>query len=222
VERKRDLGGQIGDERPPGPARAPEPLPGALTPREEAVLIAERLAALVESRRAPVPDAPPPPAVTSGGVVGGGLVGGVVGARHSGRLLGNLLVTRGFIVEAELNYALTRQAGSGDPIGRILVDLGLITDRDLVELLAEQLRMEVVDLTRTACDPAVVALLPLAEARRRVALPLRRVDGLIDVAVAEPTDDHAVTELMRMLRAPLRLFLATRADIDAAIDRLYD
>ncbi len=188
-------------------------LPTVPTRQEEASLVAERLAALVEGRRAkPVPTTGPPP---------GPVVGGVVGVRHSGRLLGNLLVTRGYIVETELNYALARQAGSSDPIGRILVDLGLITDRDLVELLAEQLRMQVVDLSRVDRDPTVLARLTKADARRRVALPLRSVDGLIEVAVAEPTDDSGVAELMALLGAPMRLFLATRADIDAAIDRFY-
>ena len=147
--------------------------------------------------------------------------GGVVGARHTGRLLGNLLLNRGFIVETELQYALTRQADTGGPIGEILVDLGLITDRDLVELLAEQLRMHVVDLTRVDCDHAVLRLLTRDEAHRLAALPMRRVDGHIDVAIADPSDDNVVDELKKLLRAPLRLLLATRADIDAAVDRFY-
>jgi hypothetical protein len=58
-------------------------------------------------------------------------------------------------------------------------------------------------------------------ARRITALPLRRVDGQIDVAIADPTDEDAVAELMNRLGEPLRLFLATRADIDAAIERAY-
>ncbi len=90
----------------------------------------------------------------------------VVGARHSGRLLGNLLLTRGFLVEPELKYALTLQATTGEPIGEILVGLGLISERDLVELLAEQLRLEVVDLHRAECDRSVAFRLPELVARR--------------------------------------------------------
>ncbi len=215
MRRNRPIGDQAEAERAAPGARAHEQLPQSPTARQEAILIAERLAALVESRRVQAPPAP------TAGSAGPEPNGRVVGARHSGRLLGNLLVTRGFIVEGELNYALGRQASTGDPIGQILVDLGLITDRDLVELLAEQLRMQVVDLGRVDCDADVLALLSKRDARRRAALPLRRVHGQIDVAVAEPTDDAAVAELMTMLGAPLRLFLATRADIVAAVDRCY-
>jgi MshEN domain len=175
---------------------------------DEAVLVAERLSALLERKRA---------GATSAEVV----TAVVIGARHTGRLLGNLLLTRAYLVEAELRFALERQATTGESLGEILVDLGLITERDLVHLLAEQLRMEVVDPTRIEGDPATLALLPKSEAQRRAALPFRRVDEHIDVAMANPTDGEAVAELMRLLGGPLRLFLATRADIDAAVERIY-
>ncbi len=226
MRRNRPLGAKTEAERPATDARGRTPVPPPPSVHEEAVRIAERLAALVESRRVQATPAAtrPAPVVDAAAFErpaprGGG--GGVVGARHSGRLLGNLLVTRGFVVEGELEYALARQARTGDPIGTILVDLGLITDRDLVELLAEQLRMQVVDLSRVDCERGLLALIPEAEARCRAALPLRRVDGQIEVAVAEPTDETAIAELMTMLGAPLRLFLATRTDIDAAVSRFY-
>ena len=225
MRRIRDLGGQTESDRPAATARVSEPLPAAPSAQEEAVLIAERLAALVESRRSGSSGrgAPTPPAVADRGARAKSATeaAGVVGARHSGRLLGNLLLTRGFIVESELRYALARQATTGGPIGQILVDLGLITDRDLVELLAEQLRMQVIDLTRVECDRATLSRLSKRDARRFSALPLRLVDGQMDVVIADPTDDRAVAELMAILGAPLRLFLATRADIDAAVDRYY-
>ena len=224
MRRIRDLGGQTESERPATVMRDPEPLPAPVSAQEEAIRIAERLTALVESRRAESSTAPSSPSARSEPTAPAPVPahgGQVVGARHTGRLLGNLLLTRGFIVESELRYALSRQASTGGALGQILVDLGLITDRDLVELLAEQMRMQVIDLSRVDCDRALRNLVPKADARRLAALPLRRVDGQIDVAVADPTDEDAVAELANRLGAPLRLFLATRADIDAAVDRLY-
>src|SRR5262249_45033613 len=91
---------------------------------------------------------------------------GVEGVRHTGRLLGNLLVTRGFVLESELQYALSLQGDSGQPIGQILVQLGLISERDLVELLAEQRRMQVLDPARVDCDAELLARLPKADAHR--------------------------------------------------------
>jgi hypothetical protein len=243
---RRNRGGDQVDEERAVETR-PRP-PADLTPsptrEEEAELIAERLAALVASRKASggptqpaplpprpaaetaAPAAPPEPRENGGASVnppsGSGSTGaGVVGARHSGRLLGNLLVTRGFVHESELQYALTLQAQSGHPIGQILIELGLITEGDLVELLAEQRRMQVLDPSRVVCDDEMLKRLPKADAHRLGALPIRLVDGQIDVVIADPSNGNAIAELMNLLGGRLRLFLATRAAIDAAIDRVY-
>jgi hypothetical protein len=248
VRRNRAPGDQIEDERSVDDRpRPPAPLTPSPTREEEARLIAERLAALVADRKeagataaAPAPQIsepalvpPPPPAnppadsesaskSTATPATDPTEDGGVEGARHTGRLLGNLLVTRGFVHESELQYALSLQAQSGHPIGQILVQLGLITDRDLVELLAEQRRMQVVDAARVSCDNELLARLPKADAHRLCALPIRLLGGQIEVAIADPSNGNAIAELMSLLGGRLRLFLATRASIDAAIDRVYD
>src|SRR5262245_49177157 len=93
------------------------------------------------------------------------------GPRHSGRLLGNLLVLRGHVVASELQSILEYQASSGKRLGEIAVELGFISDRVLAELLAEQLRLPVVDLTRITIDPAVACSIPYQEALAMGAIP---------------------------------------------------
>ena len=87
-------------------------------------------------------------------------------AAGQARRIGDILLELGFASEEALAKATIEQEKTGQPLGQILVDLGLITDRDLVELLAEQLRMHVIDLGRFACDRSMLALLTKAEARR--------------------------------------------------------
>jgi hypothetical protein len=236
---RRNRGGNQVDEERAVQERPRPPAELAVSPsrEEEARLIAERLGALVASRKAGGATTesvvqPAAPAATAeigdDGVSktkatpgSGSTAASVPGTRHSGRLLGNLLVTRGFVHESELQYALSLQAQSGHPIGQILIELGLITERDLVELLAEQRRMQVLDPARAVCDAEMLKRLPKADAHRLGALPIRLVDGQIDVVIADPSNGNAIAELMNLLGGRLRLFLATRAAIDAAIDRVY-
>jgi len=77
--------------------------------------------------------------------------------RHSGRLLGMLLVTRGYLVQSELEYALAWQERSGRRLGQVVVDLGLVREEEIVELLAEQHRLDVL-------DPAKIVIEPIFEA----------------------------------------------------------
>jgi hypothetical protein len=164
----------------------------------------------------------PAPHPSGGGFVEGTPESLVVGPRHSGRTLGALLVPRGFLTGDELQHVLSLQRRSGERLGEIVVRLGLISDSDLVELLAEQLRMPTIDLDRVTIDWAVARLISKTEARTFGILPVRRDNDHIDVAIADPTDKRAPDFLARQLDAPIRLYLATRAAIDAAVDGLTD
>jgi len=144
------------------------------------------------------------------------------GPRHSGRLLGALLVTRGFLMPDELGSALAIQQQTGERLGEILVRLGLIEKGDLAELLAEQLRLDTVRLERVTIDPEIAGLLPRGEIRALAALPFRRRDAHIDIAIADPTDQVTIALLAQALGMPVRLYVTTRADIEAAVDRLPD
>ncbi|HWS45009.1 MAG TPA: hypothetical protein VN636_04040 [Acidimicrobiia bacterium] len=167
---------------------------------EEAQRVAERLEALVAQRRSAIHQGAP---------------------RHTGRLLGNLLVARGHVMDRELQYALEEQARSGDLLGQVLLRLGLISERTLVEALAEQLRMHVIDLDRVELDDTLGALLPEADARAMEAVPIRRRQGYVDVAVADQPRSDTAHRLSEELGAPVRLLLATHSDIGRALDRLY-
>ena len=141
--------------------------------------------------------------------------------RHSGRLLGSLLVVRGFIVQDELDLALARQRETGRRLGEIVVELGLVRECDVIELLAEQLRLEVLDLARAEGAIEIGRRLSEADARRLAAIPFRVVGPAIAVAVADPTQPHLATELTQLLRVPVRIYVTTIDVVQGLIDRAY-
>jgi hypothetical protein len=218
TKRRRETA-QLGPAEPEG--RTPrDPISAA---REEAERVAQRLEELVAVRRAQAPlpkrdAASVSSARATNGPVSEGLV---VGARHSGRLLGNLLVDRGFATSEQIHFALAKQHDSGLPLGQILVEFGMLDERALVELLAEQLRMDTINFRRTPIDSATCSLLPQQDARRLCALPVSRTGQHIDVAISDPTNNDVVREIIQTLRSPVRLLLATRPEIEATIDSFY-
>ena len=143
------------------------------------------------------------------------------GPRHSGRPLGNLLVARGHLVDDELKAALRYQAASGRKLGEIVVEMGLISDRILAELLAEQLRLPAIDLAQARIDRSVARSIPYEDARRMGAMPLRRGSNWIAVATADPTDSDMVERLTEMLDTPPRLFVAPLAAVLDAIEEAW-
>ena len=143
-----------------------------------------------------------------------------VGARLARRPIGNLLLARGYIHEAQLQLALKRQAMTpGKRLGEVLIDMRLITDRDIAEVLSEQMRLPMMPLARVQCNPEVVNLISRHDAQRLCATPVyRTLDGEIAAAIADPTDESAIETLMLLLREPVELYVAARSDIISVIE----
>src|SRR5688500_1737121 len=84
---------------------------------------------------------------------------GVSGARPGGQL-GELLLGRGLITEEQLEMARHQASQRGRSLGRIVIEMGFVTEGGLVSILAEQLGLVFVDLTETHVEASAVALVP--------------------------------------------------------------
>jgi type IV pilus assembly protein PilB len=137
------------------------------------------------------------------------------------QLLGTLLVRKGHLNVADLERALVEKERSGRPIGEVLVSIGLITTRVLAEALAEQHNLDFLDLSTVEIEPDTAALLPEAAARRYLALPVRKVDDAVLVAVADPTNLLAHDDLRFALGTDTRIVVAERDQLEDAIGSVY-
>ena len=63
--------------------------------------------------------------------------------------VGEMLVKKGKITDADLGEALAVKKSPQDRIDRILIKLGMVDERDVLEILGEQLSIPVIDLTET-------------------------------------------------------------------------
>src|ERR1700690_3806210 len=115
--------------------------------------------------------------------------------------LGALLVERGDLSGQQLRDALGAQTSGGKRLGEILVELGVISERVLSSALAEQVGLEAVDLSRARPDIAIVGMMTEDEARTMGALPLRKVGGRIEVAIADPLNPDLQSQLIALLRS---------------------
>jgi type IV pilus assembly protein PilB len=135
-------------------------------------------------------------------------------------LLGQFLVARGLVSNDQIENALELQAGSGKPLGEVLVDMGALDERGLVANLADFYGMPVTHLYRDAPDPAALELVPEALAREHLLIPVQLDQDELHVAVAQPSDD--IRRLLTQTSGhSIRLHLASAGDIRWAIDRSY-
>jgi type IV pilus assembly protein PilB len=133
--------------------------------------------------------------------------------------LGMLLMERGLVNEEQLATALGEQARTGKSLGRILVELDLVEESDLVATLAAQIGLEYVDLAEYAVDPTAAAMVGDSLARRYQALPISWDGDVLVVAMADPSNVLAVDDIRSVTGADVRPVVATRTAIEAAINR---
>ena len=101
--------------------------------------------------------------------------------------LGKILVGAKMITEQQLNEALAAQKQKGGgKLGSTLVKMGLIEEEKLLGFLAQQYRMQAVDLKMYQnIDPAIIKLVPLDMVKKHMVLPLKRVGATLTIAMAE-------------------------------------
>ena len=86
--------------------------------------------------------------------------------------LGRILVEKGVISDDQLRIALQEQGKTHQPLGRLLVRLGFLSEATIRDVLSENLGQESVDLATVIIDSAALSLIPKDVARRYQLLPL--------------------------------------------------
>jgi type II secretory ATPase GspE/PulE/Tfp pilus assembly ATPase PilB-like protein len=137
------------------------------------------------------------------------------------RWLGDALLNAGLVTKAQLDEALAVQAKSGDKIGTVLVDLGIITETDLLRTLSEAAGIPFVSELDLQPEAGAVALLQAELARQHVAVPLKLDGRHVVVAMADPFDLLALRALTRAIGKSVRVVGASRDAVLRAVERSY-
>ena len=136
--------------------------------------------------------------------------------------LGDLLVEKQLISEAQLNYALAEQGKLGLKLGSTLIQLGYLSEDQLLTFLSHQLNIPVVNLLSVKIDPNAVQLLPEVHARRLRALAIQD-DGIkITLVVADPADLYGLDVLSELLKGrDFELMISREEQLIESFDRVY-
>jgi general secretion pathway protein E len=135
--------------------------------------------------------------------------------------LGRLLVERGRLDPAGLGRAQRVGEASHDPLHLLLPKLGLVSEREVAETLAQLLDLP---LAGEADYPD----LPLAGDRISVSflkeariLPLADTADGLTVAMADPLDRYTISAMQLFAGKPVLPWIGVPADIEAALERLF-
>ncbi|KDR93809.1 type II secretion system protein E (GspE) [Peptoclostridium litorale DSM 5388] len=135
--------------------------------------------------------------------------------------LGDLLLKVGKISQEQLENALDTQKKVQKKLGEVLTDLGYVTNRDIIEVLEYQLGIPHVNLETYDIDINAPKLINEKFARENILVPVKISDEDVMVAMADPFDIIAISQLERMLGKRVSPAIATDDDIKNTIEKYY-
>ncbi|MBI3999264.1 MAG: Flp pilus assembly complex ATPase component TadA [Candidatus Omnitrophica bacterium] len=125
------------------------------------------------------------------------------------------------ISEADLKRAQALQKTSGAKLIRILVDEGIISEKDLMLLLSSKLGIPALDLTAYKVDPKVLKLVPKKVAERYEIIPVSQIGNVISLAMSDPLDMVAMDDVKKITQCNVRPVIVAHRDIQTAIENYY-
>jgi general secretion pathway protein E len=136
------------------------------------------------------------------------------------KLFGQLLRERGLISEEDLENALALQRERKDKLGRILIDLGYVAERDVLSVLSEQLQVPLFQGEYPAV-PIEAARLPYRFLRAFHTIPVHLESGMLSVVMADPLDLETQSAVRLRTGFQLSLRLGAESEIVEQLEKLY-
>lgn len=139
--------------------------------------------------------------------------------------LGQTLLARGIISNDQLSIALTEQRKHKLPLGKVLTQLGFVTEATIRDTLSESLGQVAIDLSNTIIDANALRMVPKDMARRYHVLPVDydKTTRKLLLAVADPSNVVALDQIRALIRDEVRIeqVLARESDISIGIEQHY-
>lgn len=143
--------------------------------------------------------------------------------------LGDLLIEKGLVTEAQVEEAFAEQKASGNmkKFGQVLIEKDFVDEEEMLRTLAEQLQVTFMAPGTVEFDVKVAEKMQLNVMKRVLAIPFQDTTAdekdtdVIDVLFADPLDFEAQDSVQRMLpNMPIRVNITTSKEIKKLIARL--
>lgn len=131
------------------------------------------------------------------------------------------MVESGLLTQNHIRKALDEQRKIGKRLGEILIELQLISEKQMAQSLAAQLGLSYIELGEAPIGPALLLLIPESLAKRHLAVPLDIQNKKLRVAMVDPLDYGSINDLQFQAGMAIHPVIATRRAILETIEQNY-
>ena len=135
--------------------------------------------------------------------------------------LGDILVSTGKISSKQLKIALIQQRVTGAMLGDTLISLGFLTSQEFAQTVAIQTGIEYLDLRTFTLSDQALRLIPKETALDNGYIPLDFADGILSIGSMSPSNILAVDSVFSRIGKPPKVFLVDQEAYSDVFERAY-
>jgi type IV pilus assembly protein PilB len=135
--------------------------------------------------------------------------------------LADIFIEEGYVHVTQLDEILAHRSDTTEPLGDLLVRMGVITDKQRLKCVGLQSGLPFVDLTNIEIDFETANLISQQVALRLQALPIEATELSASVAMRNPLDVTAIDELSDLMGRDIDPMWASPDDLREAITRIF-
>ncbi len=135
--------------------------------------------------------------------------------------LGELLLDAKKLTEKDLLRALTEQKKYGDKLGKVIVKLGMLSEKEIIDTVSKQLNIPIIDLKALEIPEEVVSLITADIAKNSMLIPVMRRYNVLKLAMVDPLDIDAMDNVARMVKMEIEPLIVTEDELKQALEKYY-
>lgn len=140
----------------------------------------------------------------------------------SGRI-GELLVKKGVITDAQLADAKDKNAATGGAsLMTTLVQLGYLNQESLLGTLSKEFGVQILTFDDLKIEPSALDVVPRDFAQKHMLMPVTVAGGVLTVAMADPSNITAVNDIKFISGCDVKVLIGPEPQIRAAIEKHYE
>lgn len=139
----------------------------------------------------------------------------------SKKRLGEILISQNHLQKESLDEALSIQKRTGEKLGKILIQMGILSEKTIVAALSEQFKIPVADLDRIEDTETICGFLSPTLANKYQAFPISQKANTLVIAMADPLNILAIDEICETTGLNIETAIAGETELAYFISKYY-
>ncbi|MEA2553999.1 MAG: type pilus assembly protein PilB [Fimbriimonadaceae bacterium] len=135
--------------------------------------------------------------------------------------MAQFLVQKGYLKPEQLQEAQKVHQQTKQPFDKVLVELGMVGEREVLQAKAQEMGMPFVDLDRTPPESSAINVVPEKYVKLHSVIPVKKQENQLWVAMSNPQNIQAIDDLTMASGCRVIPVIAVPGAIEDAIRKFY-